>query len=36
MILAHPSTVRITLGPLILRADTAAVAAVSAWLALSQ
>jgi len=36
LILAHPSTVRISLGPLILRADTAAVAAVSAWLALTQ
>lgn len=35
MILAHGSTVRITLGPLILRADTAAVAAVAAWLALT-
>jgi 16S rRNA (uracil1498-N3)-methyltransferase len=36
MILAHPATVRISLGPLILRADTAAVAAVSAWLALTR
>ena len=36
MVLAHPATVRISLGPLILRADTAAVAAVSAWLALTQ
>jgi 16S rRNA (uracil1498-N3)-methyltransferase len=36
LILAHPSTVRISLGPLILRADTAAVAAVAAWLALTQ
>ena len=36
LILAHPSTVRISLGPLILRADTAAVTAVSAWLALTQ
>ena len=35
-ILAHPSTVRISLGPRILRADTAAVAAVAAWLALTQ
>lgn len=35
MILAHGSTVRITLGPLILRADTAAVAAVASWLALT-
>jgi 16S rRNA (uracil1498-N3)-methyltransferase len=36
LILAHPSTVRISLGPLILRADTAAVAAVATWLALTQ
>lgn len=36
LILAHPSTVRISLGPLILRADTAAIAAVAAWLALTQ
>lgn len=36
LIMAHPSTVRISLGPLILRADTAAVAAVSAWLALTR
>ncbi|CAM3081691.1 Ribosomal RNA small subunit methyltransferase E [Sphingomonas antarctica] len=36
LILAHPSTVRISLGPRILRADTAAVAAVAAWLALTQ
>lgn len=36
LILAHPSTVRISLGSLILRADTAAVASVSAWLALTQ
>jgi 16S rRNA (uracil1498-N3)-methyltransferase len=36
MILAHSSTVRISLGSLILRADTAAVAAVAAWLALTQ
>lgn len=35
-ILAHPSTVRISLGQRILRADTAAVAAVAAWLALTQ
>ena len=36
MVLARPSTVRISLGPLILRADTAAVAAVAAWLALTR
>ncbi len=36
LILAHPSTIRISLGPLILRADTAAIAAIAAWLALTR
>ncbi len=36
LIVAHSSAVRISLGPLILRADTAAVAAVAAWLALTR
>ena len=33
MIKAHPGAVGITLGPRILRADTAAAAAVSVWMA---
>jgi 16S rRNA (uracil1498-N3)-methyltransferase len=35
MIMAHPSAVAISLGPRILRADTAAVAAVAIWMAVN-
>jgi 16S rRNA (uracil1498-N3)-methyltransferase len=35
-LIAHPATVAVTLGPNILRADTAAVAAISIWQALRQ